>query len=79
MAGDAVLEKDDTRLSKNTPLRRCTLCRDDCGTFCSARCCALGVDAHATAHRLRLIPTPTAVLVDFEGMYAEFEPFGGDP
>jgi hypothetical protein len=79
VAGDAVLEKDDTRLSKNTPLRRCTLCRDDCGTFCSARCCALGVDAHATAHRLRLIPTPTAVLVDFEGMYAEFEPFGGDP
>ena len=62
-----------------TALRRCTLCRDNCGTFCSRKCCVLGVDNHAANHELRLIPTLKETLTSFESnvVYKEFKPFGG--
>lgn len=58
-------------------LRRCVLCRDDFGTFCSASCAALGAARHAETHELRLIPTPIERLKDWsdEGDYETFRPF----
>ena len=58
-------------------LRRCVLCRDDGGTFCSASCARLGAAKHAETHALRLIPTPDSRLVDWSdrGDYVAFRPF----
>jgi hypothetical protein len=58
-------------------LRRCVLCRDDCGTFCSASCARLGAAKHAETHELRLIPTPIEMLEDWSdrGEYVAFRPF----
>jgi hypothetical protein len=59
-------------------LRRCVLCRDDSGTFCSAACCSRGAQSHAETHFLRLIPAPTDRLTDFSlqtGDHAPFRPF----
>ena len=58
-------------------LRRCVLCRDDRGTFCSASCARLGAAKHAETHELRLIPTPIEMLEDWSdrGEYVAFRPF----
>ena len=58
-------------------LRRCVLCRDDRGTFCSASCASLGAAKHAETHELRLIPTPIERLKDWSdrGDYVAFRPF----
>ena len=58
-------------------LRRCVLCRDDRGTFCSASCARLGAAKHAETHELRLIPTPIEMLADWSdrGEYVAFRPF----
>ena len=58
-------------------LRRCVLCRDNRGTFCSASCARLGAAKHAETHELRLIPTPIEMLADWSdrGEYVAFRPF----
>jgi hypothetical protein len=69
--------KDDVQVKTENVLRRCVLCRDDFGTFCSASCAALGAARHAETHELRLIPTPMERLKDWsdEGDYETFRPF----
>jgi hypothetical protein len=69
--------RSDKRRKTENVLRRCVLCRDDFGTFCSASCAALGAARHAETHELRLIPTPIERLKDWsdEGDYETFRPF----
>ena len=75
--GDDEAEATTKRNDDEPFLRRCVLCRDDCGTFCSASCARLGAAKHAETHALRLIPTPTTRLIDWSdrGDYVAFRPF----